>query len=33
MLGATGNMRATTIVAGKKLIDGFNEEGFDKNFV
>ena len=32
MLGATGNMRAPTIVAGKKLIVGFNEEVFEKAF-
>ena len=32
MLGTTGNMRAPTIVAGKKLIVGFNEEVFEKAF-
>jgi arsenate reductase-like glutaredoxin family protein len=32
MLGPTGNMRAPTIRAGKKLIVGFNEEIFQREF-
>jgi arsenate reductase-like glutaredoxin family protein len=31
-LGPTGNMRAPTIRAGKKLIVGFNEEIFQREF-
>ena len=30
MLGPTGNLRAPTIVRGKTLIVGFNEELFDQ---
>ena len=32
MLGATGNMRSPTIVVGKTLLVGFNEEAFSEAF-
>ncbi len=32
MLGATGNLRAPTIVVGKKLLVGFNEELYREVF-
>ncbi len=32
MLGATGNMRSPTIVVGKTLLVGFNEEAFSETF-
>jgi arsenate reductase-like glutaredoxin family protein len=30
MLGATGNLRAPTIVRGKTVLVGFNQEVFDE---
>ena len=30
MLGATGNLRAPTIVRGKTLLVGFNQDEYDK---
>ena len=30
VLGPTGNLRAPTLVVGKKLIVGFNEEMYDE---
>jgi len=32
MLGPTGNLRSPTIKAGKKLIVGFNQEIFEREF-
>jgi len=32
MLGATGNLRSPTIKLGRKLIVGFNQEVFEKEF-
>ena len=32
MLGSTGNLRAPTIVVGKKLLVGFNEEVYSEVF-
>ena len=32
LLGPTGNLRAPTIVAGKTLLVGFNEEVFEETF-
>jgi arsenate reductase-like glutaredoxin family protein len=32
MLGATGNLRAPTIVRGKTLLVGFNAEEYDRVF-
>ena len=32
MLGSTGNLRAPTIVIGKKILVGFNEEAFATAF-
>ena len=32
MLGATGNLRAPTMVVGKTLLVGFNEEVFTETF-
>jgi arsenate reductase-like glutaredoxin family protein len=32
MLGATGNLRAPTIRAGKKLLVGFNEDVYREVF-
>ena len=32
VLGPTGNLRAPTLVVGKKLIVGFNEEMYDEVF-
>ena len=32
MLGSTGNLRAPTIVIGKKLLVGFNEDVFKEAF-
>ena len=32
MLGSTGNLRAPTIVVGKKLLVGFNEDVFADTF-
>jgi len=32
VLGPTGNLRAPTLVMGKKMIVGFNEEMFDGLF-
>ncbi len=32
MLGATGNLRAPTVRAGKKLLVGFNEDVYGKVF-
>jgi arsenate reductase-like glutaredoxin family protein len=32
MLGPTGNLRAPTIVMGKRLIVGFNQELFEEMF-
>ena len=32
MLGSTGNLRAPTIVVGKQLLVGFNEEAFNEVF-
>lgn len=31
MLGATGNLRAPTVVAGKTLLVGFNEEAYQQH--
>ena len=33
MLGPTGNLRSPTIRLGKKLIVGFNQEIFEREFV
>lgn len=32
MLGATGNLRSPTIVVGKTLLVGFNEDAFSEAF-
>ncbi len=32
VLGPTGNLRAPTLVVGKKMIVGFNEEMYDEVF-
>jgi len=32
MLGSTGNLRAPTIVVGKKLLVGFNDEAYTEVF-
>jgi arsenate reductase-like glutaredoxin family protein len=32
ILGPTGNLRAPTLIVGKKLLVGFNEEMYDKVF-
>ena len=32
VLGPTGNLRAPTLVAGKKMVVGFNEEMYSKLF-
>lgn len=32
MLGPTGNLRAPTMVVGKKVLVGFNEEAYEATF-
>ncbi len=32
MLGPTGNLRAPTVVRGKTVLIGFNEEIYENNF-
>ena len=33
MLGTTGNLRAPTVVRGKTVLVGFNEEAFEQNLL
>lgn len=32
MLGPTGNLRAPTMIVGKKVLVGFNEEAYEATF-